>query len=155
MEENSSETTKSHIPSFFQNSCQGITAIQTLSSGDSTINTDDDLQRPNSSSGMPGVRSVGEERHAEEDEHAIIEKSILAKEGWTRSLTLLPSFDSEKLTNKLVKNASTMPDSGAAPKAYRNKKHGYRLWKEGYVRGVLVNFLSSSVLRRYEMSGPL
>ena len=116
MEGNSSETTKSHIPSFFQNSCQGVTAIQTLSSGDSSVNTDDDLHRP-TSPGMPGVRSVGEERHAGEDEHAIIEKSISAKEGWTRSLTLLPSFDSEKLTNKLIKNASTMPKRGAAPKA--------------------------------------
>ena len=29
---------KSYIPSFFQNSCQGITAIQKLSSGDSNVN---------------------------------------------------------------------------------------------------------------------
>ena len=31
-----------------------------------------------------------------------------------------------------------MPKKGAAPKAFRNKKQGYRQWKEGYVRGVLV-----------------
>eukprot|EP00112_Aurelia_sp_Birch-Aquarium-sp1_P004784 Seg1542.8 transcript_id=Seg1542.8/GoldUCD/mRNA.D3Y31 product="U3 small nucleolar RNA-associated protein 21" protein_id=Seg1542.8/GoldUCD/D3Y31 len=99
-------------------------------------NNDD--SRPSSSAGIPGVRRVGEERQAEEDEHETVETSIAAKEGWTRSLTLLPSFDSEKLTNKLIKNANTMPNSGTAPKAYRNKKHGYRLWKEGYVRGVLV-----------------
>eukprot|EP00112_Aurelia_sp_Birch-Aquarium-sp1_P006640 Seg1729.3 transcript_id=Seg1729.3/GoldUCD/mRNA.D3Y31 product="hypothetical protein" protein_id=Seg1729.3/GoldUCD/D3Y31 len=137
MEEKSSETTKSQIPSFFKNSCQGITAIQTFSSGDSAANKNDD-SRPSSSAGIPGVHRVGEERQAEEDEHETVDTSIAAREGWTRSLTLLPSFDSKKLTNKLIKNASTMPNSGAAPKVYRNKKHGYRLWKEGYVRGVLV-----------------
>ena len=31
-----------------------------------------------------------------------------------------------------------MPNTGTAPKAFRNKKHGYGLWKEGYVRCVLV-----------------
>ncbi len=31
-----------------------------------------------------------------------------------------------------------MPQKGAAPKAFRNKKHGYKLWKKGYVRGGLV-----------------
>eukprot|EP00794_Sanderia_malayensis_P021058 gene21058-23113_t len=32
----------------------------------------------------------------------------------------------------------TMPKDGPAPRAFRNKKHGYRLWKEGYVRAVSV-----------------
>ena len=31
-----------------------------------------------------------------------------------------------------------MPDSSTALKAYRNKKLGYRLWREGYVRHIHV-----------------
>ena len=30
-----------------------------------------------------------------------------------------------------------MSKKGAAPNAFRKKKQGYKLWKEGYVRGVL------------------
>ena len=62
--------------------------------------------------------------------------------GWTKSLEKLPSFSHEKLMNKLVRNRGTMPDK-MAPKAYRNMKKGYGLWKEGYVR----NFLSRLMFR--------
>ncbi len=31
-----------------------------------------------------------------------------------------------------------MPKNSSALKAFRNKKHGYRLWKKGYVRSVMV-----------------
>ena len=57
--------------------------------------------------------------------------------GWTKSLEKLPSFTHGKLENKLVKNAHTMPDN-LAPKAHRNIKRGYVLWKEGYVKNMFV-----------------
>ena len=59
------------------------------------------------------------------------------RHGWTRSLAKLPAFTHEKLENKLVKNSRTMSDK-VAPKAYRNMKKGYGLWKEGYVKNTLV-----------------
>ena len=34
-----------------------------------------------------------------------------------------------------MKNSRTMPDK-IAPKAYRNMKEGYGLWKEGYVKSI-------------------
>ena len=59
------------------------------------------------------------------------------EKNWTKSLVKLPPFTHEKLENKLVRNNRTMPDK-IAPKAYRNMKKGYGLWKEGYVRNTVV-----------------
>ena len=41
-------------------------------------------------------------------------------------------FTEDCLSNKLSEASETMPDK-VAPKAYRNKMQGYKLWKEGYV----------------------
>ena len=59
------------------------------------------------------------------------------KRGWIKSLEKLPQFNHEKLVKRLVKDSRTMPDR-QAPKAYRNMKKGDGLWKEGYVRNVVV-----------------
>ena len=59
------------------------------------------------------------------------------KLGWIKSLEKRPEFNLEKLVKRLVKDSSTMPDK-QAPKAYRNRKKGYGLWKEGYVRNIVV-----------------
>ena len=59
------------------------------------------------------------------------------KLGWIKSLEKLPEFNHEKLVKRLVNDSSTMPDKHA-PKAYRNMKKGYGLWKEGYVRNIVV-----------------
>ena len=56
---------------------------------------------------------------------ALNEKCI----GWTKSLKDFPPFTYEKLEHKLVENSRTMPDN-VAPKAYRNTKKGYGLWRE-------------------------
>ena len=40
--------------------------------------------------------------------------------------------------NTLITKSSSLLKRGSAPKAFRNKKHGYKLWKEGYVPGVFV-----------------
>ena len=74
-----------------------------------------------------------------EDDFSRSREDILNKEenGWTKSLEKLPAFTHAKLENKLVKNRCTMPDK-LAPKAHRNMKKGYGLWKEGYVKNILV-----------------
>ena len=51
---------------------------------------------------------------------------------WCINLRYMPIFTDKHLHDKVIDNAETMPDK-IAPKAYRNKQHGYRLWKEGYV----------------------
>ena len=57
---------------------------------------------------------------------------------WTKSLQYMPAFDGVKLDEHLIVNQRTMAKTGKSPKAYRNKKQGYKLWKEGYVKGVMV-----------------
>ena len=46
-------------------------------------------------------------------------------------------FTEDCLNKKLSEASETMPDK-VAPKAYRNKMHGYKPWKEGYVSRVRV-----------------
>ena len=121
--ERSHQVADEHVPSFFQNSCPGISATE-WQKGEVFSEKDGGAVRPNVNIGV--------------NEDEVIEEASTNREGWTRSLKLLPNFDNEKLDNKLIKNSTTMPNTGTAPKAFRNKKHGYRLWKEGYVRGVLV-----------------
>ena len=60
------------------------------------------------------------------------------KKGWTKSLDEWPNITSQHIARKLIDGSKTMPDSSKAPKAYRNKKLGYRLWREGYVRHIYV-----------------
>lgn len=77
-------------------------------------------------------------RHESAVDHTLDAESLHSdSRGWTKSLKDLPSFSHAKLENKLVKNNRTMPDK-IAPNAYRNMKKGYGLWKEGYVRNILV-----------------
>ena len=83
---------------------------------------------------MSGISKDREDRR----EARMAEQAETEKEGCTRSLLLFPSFKSEKIYDRIIRNSATMPKKGAAPKGFRNKKHGYKLWKEGYVRGVLV-----------------
>ena len=58
-------------------------------------------------------------------------------DGWVKSLQFLPHVTSEKIDKKLV-GLSTLPKKTSAPQAFRNKRHGYRLWKEGFVRSISV-----------------
>ena len=58
-------------------------------------------------------------------------------DGWVKSLELLPHVTSEKIDKKLI-CGSTLPKRPSAPQAFRNKRHGYRLWKEGFVRSISV-----------------
>ena len=56
---------------------------------------------------------------------------------WGRSLKSMPPFGEKQIDNRLIHNSKTMPDLKEAPLAYRHKKQGYKLWKEGYVRKVV------------------
>ena len=127
--ENPSASADQHIPSFFQNSCTGTGASVQEENEDSPQNSGENPMRPT---------VFGIEDETNEREIGTAEQAQTEKEGWTRSLSLLPSFNAEKIYDRMIKNSITMPKKGAAPKAFRNKKQGYKLWKEGYVRGVLV-----------------
>jgi hypothetical protein len=54
--------------------------------------------------------------------------------GWTKLLQHIAPCTHQ---NKMVNNIRTMSDK-VAPKAHRNMKKGYGLWKEGYVNNVQV-----------------
>ena len=127
--ENPSSAADQHIPSFFQNSCTGTGASKREENEDSSRNSSENPMRP---------KVFGIEDETNEHETGTAEQVQTEKEGWTRSLILLPSFNAEKIYDRMIKNSMTMRKKGAAPKAFRNKKQGYRLWKEGYVREVLV-----------------
>ena len=58
--------------------------------------------------------------------------------GWLKTLKYLPNLTNEILDNQLIKGLSTVPIVSIGPKAFRNKKQGYRLWEEGYVRNIFV-----------------
>ena len=60
------------------------------------------------------------------------------KRGWTKSLDEFSNITSQHIARKLIDGSKTMPDSSKALKAYRNKKRGYRLWRERYVRHIYV-----------------
>ena len=54
---------------------------------------------------------------------------------WTKFLSFFPNLTSEDIDRQLFHESATLK---SAPKAFRNKKYGYRLWKEGFVREVWV-----------------
>ena len=110
--ENSREPKDQELPRFFQNSCPGNSVVESDKA--------EELMQTN-------VRPE-EEVHSRETE----------QDGWTQSLSLLPNFENKKLDSKLISHSATMPKNRPAPKAFRNKKHGYRLWKKGYVSAVFV-----------------
>ena len=55
-------------------------------------------------------------------------------------------FDSSKLDKYLICNVTDATVIAGAPKAYCNKKQGYKLWREGYVKNVEVKpYLSAYI----------
>ena len=61
---------------------------------------------------------------------------------WGKSLKSMPPFGEKQIVNRIIHNLKTMPDL-KAPLAYRHIKQGYKLWKEGYVRKLLLNLTFS------------
>ena len=110
--ENPSSAADQHIPSFFQNSCTGTGASKREENEDSSRNSSKNPMRP---------KVLGIEDETNLHETGTAEQVQTEKEGWTRSLILLPSFNAEKIYDRMIKNSITMPKKGAAPKAFRNK----------------------------------
>ena len=128
--ENSASDFEQHIPIFFKNSCPGAKAegvteedcFSKNSQGTVTVRPIDDLQ----SGGPPGQGEASDE---------IVEKARIEKAGWTKSLISLPCLTNEKIYDSLLK-ISIFSQSRSAPKACRNKRQGYKLWKEGFIHVV-------------------
>ena len=57
-------------------------------------------------------------------------------EGWAKSLEFFPGVTSAIINDKLVEDACSMKGNSSV-RTNRNKKLGYQLWKEGYVKNVL------------------
>ena len=55
-----------------------------------------------------------------------------------KTLKYLPNLTHENLDNHLIKGSSTVPIVSIGPKASRNRKQGYWLRKERYVRNIFV-----------------
>ena len=69
--------------------------------------------------------------------HMDLHTSTNRNDGWVKSLEFLPKVTSEQIDEKLI-GGSTLPKRISAPQAFRNKRLGYRLWKEGFVRSISV-----------------
>ena len=58
-------------------------------------------------------------------------------DGWTKSLKFIPGFSYKKLEDHLVLEAKKTPD-GKPAEALKHKKSGYKLFKAGYPRQIMV-----------------
>ena len=116
---------KEHTPSFFKNSSPGNHAF--VETKRPTEETDEVVT---------GGPSASSNSILTEEEN--FREVNTAKEGWTKSLAFLPRFDSMKIERQLIKNPSIRSNLGTESRAFRNKRQGYILWREGYVRDVLV-----------------
>ena len=115
--------------SSFENSCTGLQRFDSpKNNGECAVSVPVSAKRSGGISLQQQFDSMTEEDILNAD---------ASGSGWTKSLEKPASFSHEKLMNKLVRNSGTMPDK-MAPKAYRNMKKGYGLWKEGYVKNTLV-----------------
>ena len=117
----------SNFPSFFKNSCPGNDEDVVNESTEFAAKSEECCASdwPNASGNIASspqdFKEVG-----------------ISSCSWTKSLQYMPAFDGVKLDENLIVNQRTMAKTGKSPKAYRNKKQGYKLWKEGYVKGVMV-----------------
>ena len=56
---------------------------------------------------------------------------IVREDGWTNSLSQMPFVDSSKLDEYVICGGTDATVIAGAPKAFSNKKNGYKLWREG------------------------
>ena len=120
------EISNEHVPSFFKNSSPGSHAFEEIHREHLVGKTDEAAGGPSTNSNI----IVAELDSQTED--------ITSKEGWMKSLALLPNFEAMKMERHFIENPSIMTKFGTVSRALKNKKQGYTLWKEGYVRRVLV-----------------
>ena len=67
----------------------------------------------------------------------LVEDIAHQNDGWVKLLELLPPLSNEKIDDKLI-GGLTLPKRTSLPQAFRNKRKGYRLWKEGFVRSISI-----------------
>ena len=113
-----------HSPSFFQNSCTGNASEEENTVGEIPEN----------------VNRVNDDVNARPSK-------VQGESDWVRTSKCFPMFTNEILDNHLVRGSGTVPIVSTERKAFRNKKLGHRLWKEGYVRKIFVkpNVLQCSI----------
>ena len=97
-----------HSPSFFQHSCTGNKSEEEKTVGEIPEN----------------VARVNEYINARPSK-------VQGEIGWVETLKCFPMLTNEILDNHLINGSSTVGIVSTGPKAFRNKKQGYRLWKEG------------------------
>ena len=68
----------------------------------------------------------------------VLRKQQVRDQGWSKSLRGFPGMSESVIEKKLIGESTTFPQKSVAPKAYRYRKQGYKLWKEGYVRNIFV-----------------
>ena len=117
-----------HRPSFFQNSCMGNTSEEEKTVGEIPENVDRVNEHVN-------------------DRPSKVQGEI----GWVKTLKCFPILTNEILDNHLIKGSSTGRIVSTGPKAFRNKKQGYRLWK----RVTLGTCLKRMKLRMSVIKDPL
>ena len=104
-----------HSPSFFQNSCTGNRSEEEKTIGEIPENFDRDNKYINA---RPS--------------------KVQGEIGWVKTLKCFPMLTNEILDNHLITGSSSICIASNGPKAFRNKKQGYHLWKEGYVRNIFM-----------------
>ena len=107
-------SSQDQFSSFFKSSCTGTGSSQPVT-----------VERPSSEVQLNLLRPCENKDYSE---------------GWTKSLKFFPGVTSNIVDDKLVKDVCIMKgdSSVGTVTTQRNKKLGYRLWKEGYVKNVLV-----------------
>ena len=91
-----------------------------------------------SCTGTSSAESVAEERSCSKDQ-VNLARPFEGKdhfEGWAKSLEFFHGVTSAIINDKPVEDACSM-EGNSSVRTSRNKKLGYRLWKEGYVKNVL------------------
>ena len=63
----------------------------------------------------------------------------ISHKNWSKSLQHFPGFSESNIEEVLIKQSGCFSKRHIAPKAYKSKKLGYRLWKEGFVQSSYVN----------------
>ena len=122
-------------PSSFQNSCTGREDdIGVVSVSGDVVSYPDVVEGETSVVSNTLDRATTQQDRSEPNDGSVLHDNC---KSWTNYLKNFPCFTHEKLENKLTKNNRTMPGK-IAPKAYRNMKKGYDLWKEGYVKGIFI-----------------
>ena len=62
----------------------------------------------------------------------------ISHKNWTKSLQHFPGFSENKIEETLIEQSGYFLKRHNAPKPDKNKRLGYKLWKERFVRSIFV-----------------